>query len=57
LTVVASLVLVPTLITGFYGQNFAGEFAAGYWTIGVSLGLIVGTTIVQLAVFAWRGWL
>jgi magnesium transporter len=57
LTVVASLVLVPTLITGFYGQNFAGEFGDAYWSIGVSIGLIVGSTIVQLAVFAWRGWL
>jgi magnesium transporter len=57
LTVVASLVLVPTLITGFYGQNFAGEFGEGYWSVGVAIGLILGTTIVQLAVFAWRGWL
>jgi magnesium transporter len=57
LTVVASLVLVPTLITGFYGQNFAGEFGEAYWSVGVAVGLIIGTTIVQLAVFAWRGWL
>ena len=57
LTVVASLVLVPTLITGFYGQNFAGEFGEAYWSVGVAVGLILGSTIVQLAVFAWRGWL
>jgi magnesium transporter len=57
LTVVASLVLVPTLITGFYGQNFAGVFDKGYWSVGVSVGLIVATTLVQLAFFRWRRWL
>ena len=57
LTVVASLVLVPTLITGFYGQNFAGVFEKGYWSLGVSLGLIVATTLAQLAFFRWRRWL
>lgn len=57
LTVIASLVLVPSFIVGFYGQNFAGEFRAWYWGIGVSVGLILGTTIVQLALFRWRRWL
>jgi magnesium transporter len=57
LTMVASLVLVPTLITGFYGQNFAGVFQQGYWTLGVSVGLIVATTLAQLAFFRWKRWL
>ncbi len=57
LTVVASLVLVPSLIVGFYGQNFAGAFDAVYWSLGVSVGLIVVTTIAQLAVFRWRRWI
>jgi magnesium transporter len=57
LTVIASLVLVPSLIVGFYGQNFAGEFRAWYWGIGISVGLIVTTTVVQLALFRWRRWL
>jgi magnesium transporter len=57
LTVIASLVLVPTLIVGFYGQNFPPEFRQGYWTIGVSCALIVTTTIVQLAVYRWRRWI
>ena len=57
LTVVASLVLVPTLITGFYGQNFTGVFQKGYWTLTVSIGLIVGTTLAQLAFFRWKRWL
>ncbi len=57
LTVVASLVLVPTLITGFYGQNFAGAFDSPLWSVGVSLGLIVGTTLAQLAFFRWKRWI
>ncbi len=57
LTVIASLVLVPSLIVGFFGQNFAGEFRAWYWGIGISVGLILATTIVQLALFRWRHWL
>lgn len=57
LTVIASLVLVPTLITGFYGQNFAGVFDSSWWTVWASLALIVGTTIAQLVVFRWKRWI
>ncbi len=54
---IASLVLVPSLIVGFYGQNFAGEFREAYWSVGFSLGLIVATTLVQVALFRWRRWI
>jgi magnesium transporter len=57
LTVIASLVLVPSLIVGFFGQNFAGEFNRGWWTLGVSTALILATTLVQLALFRWRRWI
>jgi magnesium transporter len=57
LTVIASLVLVPSLIVGFYGQNFAGVFHHWWWSLGVSGGLIVATTLGQLAIFRWRGWI
>jgi magnesium transporter len=57
LTVIASLVLVPSLIVGFFGQNFGGHFRDWYWSLGVSVGLIVATTVVQLALFRWRRWL
>jgi magnesium transporter len=57
LTVVASLVLVPTFIVGVYGQNFDHipelHWAFGYW---LSWGLIVLTTLLQLAFFRWLGW-
>jgi magnesium transporter len=56
LTVIASLVLVPSLIVGFYGQNFAGHFRDWYWSIGMSVGLIVVSTVVQLVLFRRRGW-
>ena len=57
LTVIASLVLVPSLIVGFFGQNFEGEFEKGFWTLAFSTGLIVGSTLVQLALFRWRRWI
>ena len=57
LTVIASLVLVPSLVVGFFGQNFAEEFDRYYWTVGVSSGLIVVATLVQLAIFRWRRWI
>jgi magnesium transporter len=57
LTVIASLVLVPSLIVGFYGQNFESVFDAGYWDLWVSMILIVATTLAQLAIYRWRRWI
>jgi len=57
LTVIASLVLVPTLIVGYYGQNFAGSFDDWHWSLTFSMSLIVTTTLAQLAVYRWRGWI
>ena len=57
LTVIASLVFVPTLIVGFYGQNFAPVFEEDYWTLTFSTGLILMSTLVQLALFRWRRWI
>ncbi len=57
LTVIASLVLVPTLIVGFYGQNFESAFDEAYWSNAVSMGLIVVTTVLQLVVYRWRRWI
>lgn len=56
LTVIASLVLVPSLIVGFYGQNFEEAFEDDYWSLGVSTMLIVLSTIAQLALYRWRRW-
>ena len=57
LTVIASLVLVPSLIVGYYGQNFESAFDEAYWSIAVSTGLIAASTVVQLALFRWRRWI
>jgi magnesium transporter len=57
LTVIASLVLVPSFVVGFFGQNFASEFERGYWTVGFSTGVIVLSTLLQLALFRWRRWI
>ena len=58
LTVIASVLLVPTLIVGLYGQNFVNipelRWSFGY---GWSWGLIVGTTILQLVFFKWKRWI
>ncbi len=57
LTVIASLVLVPSLIVGYYGQNFESAFDDPHWSLGFSTGLIVVSTLVQLAIFRWRRWI
>ena len=57
LTVIASLVLVPTLIVGFYGQNFGEAFDDPYWSVSVAAALIVSTTILQLMLYRWRRWI
>jgi magnesium transporter len=58
LTVIASLLLVPTFIVGLYGQNFHHipelSWSFGYWW---SWGWIVATTIAQLAFFRWKRWI
>ena len=58
LTVVASLLLLPTFIVGLYGQNFVHipelHWHWGYWW---AWGWIIGTTIGQLAFFKWKRWI
>ena len=58
LTLIASLLLVPTFIVCLYGQNFRDipelHWAFGYWW---SWGWILGTTVLQLIFFRWRRWI
>jgi magnesium transporter len=58
LTVIASLLLLPTLIVGLYGQNFRHipelAWGYGYWW---SWTLIIVTTIGQLVFFRWKRWI
>jgi magnesium transporter len=59
LTVIASVLLVPTFIVGLYGQNFRHHFPELGWQWGYawSWGLIVVTTIAQLVFFRRKRWL
>ena len=58
LTLIASLLLVPTFIVGLYGQNFRDipelSWAFGYWW---SWGWILATTAGQLLFFRWKRWI
>jgi magnesium transporter len=58
LTVVASLLLVPTIIVGLYGQNLRGvpefHWHFGYWW---SWFLIIVTTIGQVIYYKRKGWI
>jgi magnesium transporter len=58
LTVIASVLLLPTFIVGLYGQNFEKipelHWAFGYWW---SWAWIVLTTVGQLAFFRWKKWI
>jgi magnesium transporter len=57
LTVVASLLLLPTFIVGLYGQNFTNIPELGWsWGYGYVWGLIVATTLLQLWWFKRKNW-
>jgi magnesium transporter len=59
LTVIASLLLLPTFIVGLYGQNFQHHFPEIHWQFGYawSWGLIVVTTALQLWFFRRKRWI
>lgn len=58
LTVIASLILLPTFIVGLYGQNFVHmPELRWHWGYAYSWALIVGTTILQLIWFQRKRWL
>jgi magnesium transporter len=58
LTVIASVLLVPTFIVGLYGQNFRHipelHWGFGYWW---SWFLIIVTTIGQIVYYRRKGWI
>ena len=57
LTVIASILLVPTFIVGLYGQNFV-DIPELRWHFGYafSWALIIGTTFLQLWWFRRKRW-
>jgi magnesium transporter len=58
LTVIASVLLLPTLIVGLYGQNFDNMHELHWWWgYYYSLGLIAVSTVAQVLYFRWKRWL
>ena len=58
LTVIASLLLLPTFIVGLYGQNFVDiPELRWHWGYGWSWGVIVVTTLIQLWFFRRKRWI
>jgi magnesium transporter len=60
LTIIASLFLPLSFLTGFYGMNFAfltGVLEPPYWVFWVGVATMLGSLIVQVLLFRRRGWL
>jgi magnesium transporter len=58
LTVIASLLLLPTFIVGLYGQNLHGSPEMSWsWGYAFSWGVIVLTTLVQLVLYRRKRWI
>ena len=60
LTVIASLFLPLSFLTGFYGMNFSyltGILESPYSAFAVGVGTMVIATLIQLYLFKRRGWL
>jgi magnesium transporter len=60
LTVIASLFLPLSFLTGFYGMNFTyltQVLEIPYWTFWAGLGTMLISIIIQLILFRRRGWI
>ncbi|MCU1558590.1 MAG: magnesium transporter [Microbacteriaceae bacterium] len=53
----AAIIAVPTAITGFFGQNLAFAGFGTVWGVWLSVGLIVGASIVLYLSFKRNDWI
>jgi len=59
LTVIASVFLPLSFLTGFYGMNFTyltQVLETPYWTFAVGVGTMLISIVIQLYLFRRRGW-
>jgi magnesium transporter len=60
LTIIASLFLPLSFLTGFYGMNFGfltGVMEPPYWAFTIGILTMLGSLVVQVILFRRRGWL
>ncbi len=57
LTVIATIFMPLSFLTGFFGMNFTGIPFNRAWLLGVVLAMMVGLPVTMLLLFARRGWL
>ena len=60
LTVIASVFLPLSFLTGFYGMNFAyltSVLEAPYWAFAVGIATMLISIVIQLYFFRRRGWI
>ncbi len=53
----AAIIAVPTLITGWYGQNIPFPGSGESWGVWASAGLVAGVSGLLFVLFRRRGWL
>lgn len=53
----AAIIAVPTLITGFFGQNLRIAGIGTVWGAWLSVGLMVATSVLLFWQFRRRDWL
>jgi magnesium transporter len=57
LTIIATIFMPLSFLTGFFGMNFTGIPFNRSWLLGLVLALMLGLPAVMLVFFARRGWL
>ena len=57
LTIIATIFMPLSFLTGFFGMNFTGIPFARAWLFGLVLAMMVGLPAAMLVLFARRGWL